>query len=183
MLPVRGVGFALCIGLLPVSKFKQYRLMLASLPEGVSELDFRLDSVFFRNMENPDVLGSDVQVHLRLEHKNDAYYCHFTLRGSMQIPCDRCLDPMEHEVDTEYDLAVKYGPEYDDSTDGLLIIPDTEATLDLSQLLHDTAVLTIPMRHVHPQGECNLAMTELLRDHHAGEDADEDDELSEPDQG
>lgn len=144
---------------------------MAAAPEGVTEQDFTIGRRFFSDMENTDVLDSDVKVHLRLEHKNDAYYCRFTLKGAMLIPCDRCLDPMEHPVDTALDIVVKYGYEYDDSSDDVLVLPQSEAFFDASGLLYDTLILTVPMRHVHPQGACNPAMTEALQAH-GGDAAD-----------
>lgn len=150
-----------------MGKFKAYNLMLASLPAGVSEHDYELDTDFFRNMENSDVLDADVHARVRVDHKNDTYYLHCHLDGMLRIACDRCLDPMDHHVEADYDVAVKYGPDYDDSTDGILVIPETDATLNLAYMLYDTAILTIPMRHVHPQGSCNKAMAGLLRTHNA----------------
>ena len=165
-----------------MSKFKAYNLMLASLPAGVSEHEYLLDTDFFHNMENSDVLEADVRAHVRVDHKNDTYYLHCHLEGMLQIACDRCLDPMDHPVDADYDMAVKYGPDYDDSADGLLVIPETDASLNLAYMLYDTAILTIPMRHVHPQGACNKAMAGLLRSHNAKEEGEEPDTDEFPDE-
>lgn len=145
------------------------------MPAGVSEQDFAIGTEFFKNMENPDVIDSDVKVHLRLEHKNDTYYCHFTLQGMMHIPCDRCLDPMEHPVDTTFDIAVKFGEEYDDSNDDVLVIPEEDVFLNVAYMLYDTLILTIPMRHVHPQGQCNRAMASVLHNHKGSAGVDEAD--------
>ena len=43
-----------------VGKFSQYKVLLASLGEGRHEQDFECGTEFFRNMENPDVISSDV---------------------------------------------------------------------------------------------------------------------------
>ncbi len=140
------------------------------MPPGKSEQEFVVDTQFFKNMENTDIIDADVKVAMELEHKNDTYYCHFDLRGMMHIPCDRCLDAMEHPVDTTFDIAVKFGPEYDDSNDDVLVIPETEAWLNVAYMLYDTLVLTVPMRHVHPQGQCNRAMAGVLNRHQATAD-------------
>jgi len=138
--------------------------MLASVPQGVSEYSFKVGKEFFIKMENHDVIDADIDARLRIEHKNGAYYCLFTLTGHLTLPCDRCLDPMTHQVDTTYAVTVKYGPEYDDSADSVLVLPETEPMLDTAPLIYDTAVLTIPMRCVHPDGECNPAVSAILAD-------------------
>lgn len=153
-----------------MSRNNPYKLNIASIPAGVSERDFVLDGDFFGMMGNPDILDADVKARMSVNHKNDAYYLAFTLRGTLTLSCDRCLDPMTHAVDTCYEVTVKSGPEYDDSTEGLLIIPDAQPDLDVADMLYDTAVLTIPMRHVHPEGECNPAVAGLI------DSADDDDD-------
>lgn len=163
---------------------RSYRLALASLPEGVSEHDYVLDTAFFEAMEQSEVVGADVKVHLEVDHKNGAYYLHIGAEGELSIPCDRCLEPMGHPVNLEENLTVKYGAEYDDSADGVLVIPETDASLDLAPLLYDMMLLSIPMRHVHPEGSCDPSMSRILEEHASsarveGEEYD-DDELPAP---
>lgn len=141
------------------------------MPDGRHEQDFVCDTEFFRNMEDADVVDADIRVHLDIEKKNDAYELSFTCRGMMHIPCDRCLDPMEHPVDTAYRLTVKYGDAYDESDD-LLVIPYSDTYLNVAYMLHDTVMLTVPLRHVHPAGQCNKAMAAVLHRHNAEAGAD-----------
>lgn len=150
-----------------MGKYSAYKVNLGNITEGRHEQDFVLDTAFFKNMEDNDVLDADINVHLDMDYRNGIYDCNFTLKGMTHIPCDRCLDPMEHPVDTTYHIAIKYGPEYDDSSDDLLVIPDTDVFLNVAYMLHDTVVLTIPMRHVHAPGKCNRAMTAVLGKHSA----------------
>lgn len=165
-----------------MGKYSAYKVNLGGLTEGKHEQDFVLDTVFFKNMEDADILDADVKVHLDIDYRNGIYDCTFTLKGMTHIPCDRCLDPMEHPVDTTYHIAVKYGPEYDDSSDEVLVIPDTDVFLNVAYLLHDTVALTIPMRHVHEAGKCNRAMAAVLSKHSAESEleAEDDDETVTP---
>ena len=126
-------------------------------------------------MENTDVLNADVDVHLDLTNKNGLYDLAFTCKGKLQIPCDRCLDPIDHEVDTTYHITVEYGDSYNDASDDLLIIPNSDTYLNVAYMLYDTILLTIPLRHVHPLGKCNRAMAAALNKHKA-RGAEEDEE-------
>ena len=158
-----------------MDRFSQYKVQLAALPEGKFEQDFVCDTEFFKHMESIDVIAGDVDVHLEISHKNNAYNCSFQIDGEIQIPCDRCLEPMTHIVEADYDIVVKYGYEYDDSSDEVLIIPEEQTSFDVSQIIHDTILLTIPIRHIHQEGECNAEMAEKFLSHLAESD-DEDDE-------
>lgn len=156
-----------------VGKFTAYKVPLASLSDGHHEQDFTIDTEFFKNMENPDVMSADIKVHMDLEKKHDTYDCTFHCVGQLQIPCDRCLDPLDHEVDAEYHVVVKYGEDYDDGADNLLVIPYSSAYLNVAYMLNDTIVLTIPLRHVHPMGKCNRAMVAALSRHKSGSEDEE----------
>lgn len=171
-------NFAVLYGALPprapmnvMGKFTQFKVQLASLPDGHHEQDFVIDTDFFKNMENPDILSADVHVHMDLDKRGDTYDCRFHCQGTLQIPCDRCLDPLTHEIDTTYHVVVKYGDEFDDGADDLLVIPWSNTSLNVAYMLNDTLLLTIPLRHVHPAGQCNRAMAAALS-RHSGSTAD-----------
>lgn len=150
-----------------MGKFTQYNVQLASLADGHHEQDFEIGTEFFKNMENTEVLESDVKVHMDLVKRGDLYDCTFHCKGELKIPCDRCLDPLLHEVDADYHIVVKYGEEYNDESDELLVIPYSNNYLNVAYMLYDTILLTIPLRHVHPQGKCNRAMAAALNRHSA----------------
>lgn len=149
----------------------RYSLPLATIPEGEYEREFRCDTEFFRAMEN-DVISGDVSVHLDLTRRGDSYRCLFSFEGKLEIPCDRCLSPMDFPVDTEYPLTIRYGEEYNDETDGVIVVPESTRDFDLSGILYDTILLTLPLRLVHPEGECDAEMEEIIRSHTATEDSE-----------
>jgi uncharacterized metal-binding protein YceD (DUF177 family) len=144
-----------------MGKFTEFKLMLKSLPEGTHTFEYRLEKQFFSNMENDDVRNADVKVVLTVDHRRDAYVLAFHVAGTLTVPCDRCLDDLPIEIDATYDLTVKYGEEYNDDSDTMLIIPESDNYLNVAFMIYDTAVLAIPPRHVHPQGKCNRAMSAL----------------------
>ncbi len=160
-----------------MGKFTEYKLMLKSLPEGKHSFEYHLDKQFFINMENADVRDADVKVLLDVDHRGDAYMLAFRLSGTLTVLCDRCLDELPLDIDTTYALTVKYGEEYNDDSDTLLVIPESDNYLNVAYMLYDTAVLAIPPRHVHPQGKCNRAMSALNKKYGVRNADDEDAEL------
>ena len=156
-----------------MGKFTAYKLPLRGMTRGTHEFEYTLDTEFFKNMESEDILKGKVDIHLTVNCKVDYYELDFTLKGMVYIPCDRCLDDMEHEVDTTYHLCVNYGDCYNDENDELLIIPESDAYLNIAYLVYDTVALTIPLKHVHPAGKCNKGMTKHLKMHAASQLGDE----------
>lgn len=153
---------------------KQFIISLPALGEGHHEYEMKVDGGFFASRGNDDVKGADVTAYVDIDVKHGAYQIGITCQGWIDIPCDRCLDPMRIEVDDDYDVTVKYGEEYEE-LDDTLIIPESETDFDLSQLIADTILLSIPLRHVHPDGECNPEM-EAIMSKHSSEEADSEEE-------
>lgn len=145
-----------------MAKDNTYEIDLASLKEGSSEFDFRISKEFFEKMENSDILDADVDVHLDINKRHGGYELKFATEGTLTVPCDRCLDPLQIPADADYDLVIRYGEEYDDSKDNLLVLPYSRTRFDVAPVIYDTLMLTIPLRCVHPDGECNPEMTARL---------------------
>lgn len=160
-----------------MGKFTEYKIPLMTLPQGTHNFDFHLDKKFFNNMENPDIHDADLDVKLTVTNKNGLYRFEFAITGTITLICDRCLDSLIMPVDTTYSISVKYGEDYNDESDDLLIIPQSDPYLNVAYLIHDTVALTIPIKHVHPMGKCNRQMSAMLKKHRAHVPGDTDTEL------
>lgn len=147
------------------------------LPQGKHSFDYKLLKQFFVDMESADIRDANLDVHVDVDYKGDLYEITLTVKGEITLICDRCLDELQWPVDTAFHIYVKYGPDYNDDSDELLEIPETDAELNIAYMIYDTVALTIPIKHVHPMGKCNRAMSSLLKKHRApGHHADADDD-------
>lgn len=163
-----------------VGKFSAFKLPLKTLPVGSHDFDYHLDKQFFVDMESADIRDANLDVHVNVVYKDDMYELTITIKGEITLICDRCLDELPCPVDTSYHIFVKYGPDYCDDSDELLEIPESDQYLNISYMIYDTVALTIPIKHVHPLGKCNRAMSSLLKKHRApGSMSDEDEGLVE----
>ncbi len=163
-----------------MGKFSAYKLPLKSLGTGTHEFEYHLDKQFFANMESSDVHDADLAVHLTVKYNGDFYDLDFHVSGEVVLICDRCLDDLHSPIDTTYHIIVKYGEDYNDDSDEILEIPESDNTLNVAYMLYDTVELAIPIKHVHPLGKCNRQMSALLKKHRAtagDEDAELENEL------
>ncbi len=171
-----------------MGKFSAFKLHLKGMSAGVQHYDYSVGTEFFCDMESAEIRSGSVAVGLDVKFDGDNYVLDFTVKGTIAIPCDRCLDDMEHEVDADYHIVVKYGDDFDE-TDEVLTIPEKEADLNVAYMIYDTIALSIPIRHVHPAGQCNKEMATRLKRHSAhleGEEADNfgcDDEETDAENG
>ena len=53
----------------------------------------------------------------------------FRIEGVVSVPCDRCLDDVEIPIETRNRLVVKFGKEYAEESEEVVVIP--EATVSV----------------------------------------------------
>lgn len=163
-----------------MGKFSAFMLPLKSLPTGTHRFEYRLDKQFFINMESTDVRDADLTVTLTVKYDGECYALDFAITGEVTLICDRCLDELHYPIEADYKVTVKYGDSYNDDSDEVLEIPQSDATLNVAYMIYDTVALAIPIKHVHPMGKCNRAMSAMLKKHRVrdtGEDAELENEL------
>ena len=80
---------------------------------------------------------------------------------------------MELPVDTDNRLIVKFGSEYSEEDD-IIVVPENEGMLDVAWFIYEFVALVIPIRHVHAPGKCNAAMTQALEELSADRSSDEE---------
>ena len=161
-----------------MGKFTEYKLPLKTMAPGEHDYEYHLTKTFFTNMESEDVHDADLTVHLTVTLKNDVYSLDFAIAGTVTLVCDRCLDDLEFPIDANYSIDVKYGDRYNDDSDTLLEIPQSDTDLNVAYMIYDTVALAIPIKHVHPMGKCNRAMSAMLKKHRAHTPAANDEDAA-----
>ncbi|NLJ00066.1 MAG: DUF177 domain-containing protein [Bacteroidales bacterium] len=150
-----------------MAKFSLYNIPLEDLPEGMSTFEYVLERKFFDAIEGEEVRKGNVAVVVHVKRSSATFELNFEIKGVIQIPCTRCLDDMDQEVDTRNRLIVKFGEEYSEESDEIVIIPEDEGEINIAWFLYEFIALTIPIKHVHPAGECNRIVSSKFRKHRA----------------
>ena len=169
-----------------MGKYSLYKVPLRSLSEGKSRFDYNLDDKYFRLLDDgsAEIKKGSLNVVLDIKKANNTFEMNFAIEGNVNIPCDRCLDDIQMEVDTKNRLIVKYGREYSEESDEIVIIPEEDGEINIAWFLYEFVLLSIPIKRVHASGECNKAMSSKLKkykaldseDDNGGEDDFEDDD-------
>ncbi|MDU1889194.1 MAG: DUF177 domain-containing protein [Dysgonomonas sp.] len=172
-----------------MGKFSLYNIPLRGLSEGKHEFKYNLDKSFFALIDDgtADVKKGNLDVIVSLKKTSVTFELNFEVAGTVQVPCDRCLDDISMEVNTKNKLIVKFGAEYSEESDEIVIIPEEDGEINIAWFLYEFIVLSLPTKKVHPPGTCNKAMSSKLNKHRAkstddSEEEEEDDiELEEED--
>ena len=161
-----------------MGKFDLYKVELKNLSPGVHEYEYFLENKFFVDIDGDEVQEGKVKVNLTMKRTSMVFDMNFQLEGIVYVPCDRCLDDMELPVSTQNKLVVKFGKEYAEESEEIVIIPEEEGEINLAWFIYEFIALAIPMKHIHAPGKCNKAMSSKLKKHTARR-ADDEDEFDE----
>ena len=126
------------------------------------------------DIDGPEVQKGKLKVELSVKSSNMIFEMTFKIEGVAVVPCDRCLDDMDIPVETQNRLVVKFGKEYAEESDEIVVIPFEEGAINLAWFIYEFIALAIPMKHVHAPGKCNKGMSTKLKKHTARNSADED---------
>ena len=157
-----------------MGKFDLYKVELKNLSPGVHEYEYFLENKFFVDIDGDEVQKGKVKVNLTVKRSSMVFDMNFQLEGVVYVPCDRCLDDMDLPISAKNKLIVKFGKEYAEESDEIVIIPEAEGEINLAWFIYEFIALTIPMKHVHAPGKCNKAMSSKLKKHTTRRSDDDD---------
>ncbi|MFA6779643.1 MAG: DUF177 domain-containing protein [Paludibacteraceae bacterium] len=160
-----------------MGKFSVYNIPLKDLSKGTHNYEFNLDNVYFKNIEGDEVQKGNVKAIVEVTRTSQSFEINFDIKGVIQIPCDRCLDDMDQEIDTQNQLTVKFGSEYAEESDKIIVVPEEEGEINLAWFLYEFIALNIPIRHVHPAGKCTKSMVSKLKKHLAHDKNEEEEPI------
>lgn len=147
-----------------MGKFDKYKIDLKDMENDSSAYEFVLDNAFFNSIDAPEVQKGNIHVALTVKRTAGAYELSFQINGTVQIPCDRCLDDMDLDITSTDKLKVKLGKDYAEEGD-IVVIPEEEGIINIAWFMYEFIALSIPMKHVHALGKCNKAMVGKLNKH------------------
>lgn len=157
-----------------MSKFESYNIDLKQLAAGTHLFEYKLDDNYFKKIDSPEVQRGNLTAKVKITTVQDFFTVLFEVNGIIFVPCDRCLDDMELSITAKDTLRVKFGADYGEEGD-VMLVPENDGTLNVSWFLYEMIVLAIPIKHVHAPGMCNKAMVAKLKKHMAPMTLDEND--------
>lgn len=132
---------------------------LAQAAEAAKRLNIELTDRFFADLEQEEISGGEVRLDISVKPPvGNVYKVYVKAEGYVTVACDRCLDSLQIDVNTEDVLKIKdTDPENADAMDMLYLEANTSC-YDISWQVYEIIETSLPMQRVHPDGECNPEM-------------------------
>ena len=156
-----------------MGSLEQFKIDLKGRKDELTKLEFDLDKDYFSALDETDVQSGALHVSVSIRKASGFFELQFHTVGTVDIPCDRCLDLMEQPIETDNRLVVKLGSTAREEDD-TIVVDENEGILDTSWFIYEFIALAIPIQHVHAPGKCNPAMTQVLEELSADRSGDEE---------
>ena len=136
-------------------KREEFKLRISGIESGKHLFSINCDNAFFELAEIPNLQEGLVKLQIEMDVSDKIITLDFHFKGYVVLPCDRCLDPVNVDLDFEEHLLVKLMPwiEETEEEDGMWMIDENTYELDLFHFVYESIALSLPSQILHPDDE------------------------------
>lgn len=148
---------------------REFEIPYVGLKVGIHKFEYDIDGKFFKHFEESLIKECKAHVTLEFEKKETFFILRFFVDGTVNVECDRCLEPFDKSIFGDFTTYVKFSEDPNASSDDeVLYIPRDQSVIDVSQLVYEYINLCLPMQLVHPKKEngeegCNPEVVKYLK--------------------
>ena len=85
-----------------------------------------------------------------------------TYTGVVNVNCDVTNEAFNESLDGAYHFIVKFGDDFNDENEDLLIIPHGSYEVNIQQFIYESVILNLPSRRIHPGIEDGTLQSDIL---------------------
>ncbi len=130
-----------------------FEISIINLQNKLYEYNFECNEAYFQCFENGLFTTGHCQVQLQLEKSSTMLTALFTVKGIVELVCDRSLDVFDYPIDFTERIFFKFGEKAQELTEDIIIIPSTTPSLNMADVIFELIGIQIPMKKLHPRFE------------------------------
>jgi len=141
---------------------KEYSIPFSGLKQGKHEFNYEIENTFFASFGYDEFNASSINSTAIVDISETMLELDFKANGTVNVFCDVTGEPFDQPVEATMQLVVKFGEEYNDEDDEILVIPHGEHKINVAQYIYEMLVLAVPQKRVHPGIADGTLKTEAL---------------------
>ena len=145
-------------------RMKEFKIPFVGLKEGKHNFEFNIKKTFFDFFEYDEFNDVAIAASLLLNKTSTMMELDFKFQGTVNVNCDLTNEPFDQNVNGELKLIVRFGEEFNDENEEILILPHGEYEVDVKQYIYEMIVLAKPIKLSHPGIEDGSLDLEILTD-------------------
>lgn len=164
-------------------ELKDFNIPFIGLKEGKHQFEYQIDNSFFQLFDFDEFNQTAIKATLEFNKKTTLLELAFNATGSINVNCDVTNEPFDQPIEGNLNLLVKFGNEYNDENEEILIVPHGEYEINVAQYIYEMIVLAVPSKRIHPgikDGTLQSDILEKLAELQPGTDKKETEEEIDP---
>lgn len=141
---------------------KSLVIPFAGLKDGRHNFQFEIKKQFFDQFEYSLISSGEVSVEVELDKKVSMLTAAFSISGTVDTFCDRCTEALRLDIQKRHNLVFKFGDE-ESLNEDLIVLPTSAYELHLDTYVYEFINLCLPLKKVHPEGQCDEEMTAIMQ--------------------
>ena len=141
---------------------KAYIIPFIGLKVGEHHFHYQIDNKFFQDFEYNEFSAVNIKIDLKLEKKTTFLELYFSASGVINVNCDITNEPYDQDINDKFKLVIKFGDEYNDDNEDILIVTHGEYEINVSQYIYELIVLAVPVKRIHPGIEDGTLQSDIL---------------------
>ncbi len=125
-------------------------LPFKGLKEGIHQFEYSVNKKFFEVYTNEEIKDVAIKVSLEFHKKSTLLELHFDINGTIEVVCDLTNELFHHPINNHMDIVVKFGEEFNNENEDILIIPYEVHEIDVKQFIYEAIILAVPAKKIHP---------------------------------
>ena len=166
-----------------INCMKEFTIPFVGLKEGKHDFEFIIKKAFFDFFEYDEFNDVLITTSLLLNKTSTMMELEFISQGTINVNCDLTNEPFDQEIDSELKLIVRFGEEFNDENEEILILPHGEYEVDIKQYIYEMIVLSKPFKLIHPgieDGTLDIGILSSIEKYSLKENTEEDSEDVDP---
>ncbi len=131
-------------------KKKEFTLPFSGLKQGKHEFDYVINNEFFESFEYTEFNSTNIELKVIMNKSSTMLELELKAEGIVNVDCDLTSEPYDQLVSASLELVVKFGDEFNDEDDEILVIPHGAHQVNIAQYVYEMLVLAVPQKRVHP---------------------------------
>ena len=129
---------------------KDFSIPFIGLKEGKHNFEFDINQSFFDEFGYEEFNNTNLKVVLVFNKKSTMLELDFEVFGTVNVNCDLTNEPFDQELNSTLKLIVKFGEEFNNENEEILIIPHGDHQVEVQQYIYEMIVLAKPAKIIHP---------------------------------
>lgn len=131
-------------------KQKEFSIPFTGLKLGKHDFKYTINNAFFESFGYDEFNGADIVLKVVLKKTSTMLEFEMDAEGTVNVDCDLTNEPYDQPISADLEFVVKFGDEYNDDDDDILVIPHGEHEVNIAQYIYEMLVLAVPLKRVHP---------------------------------